>query len=123
MSPMISGTHAIIFSKNAEADREFFRAVLRFPHVDAGDGWLIFALPPSELAVHPDERNGKHEVYLMCDDIKATIRTLRRRMIRCTEPRDQGWGLLAKITLPGGGKLGLYQPKHPVAHSKGTIHA
>ena len=112
---MITGAHMIIYSTDAEADRAFFRDVLKFPHVDAGDGWLIFALPPAEVAVHPAEENGKHEIYLMCDDVEATVRHLESRGIASTPVSDQGWGLLTEVTLPGGGKLGLYQPRHALA--------
>jgi hypothetical protein len=112
---MISGAHAIIYSKNAEADREFFRDVLKFPHVDIGDGWLIFALPQTELAVHPAKKNGLHELYLMCNDIKATVRRLKQKNVKCSAPSEQDWGTLVRTKLPGGGELGLYQPKHPLA--------
>jgi catechol 2,3-dioxygenase-like lactoylglutathione lyase family enzyme len=113
---MISGAHAIVYSKDAEADREFFRDVLKFRHVDAGDGWLIFALPPAELAVHPAKENGSHELYLTCDDLKATIKALKQKHVKCSAPSEQEWGTIVKVGLPGGGKLGLYQPKHPLAH-------
>jgi hypothetical protein len=113
---MISGAHAIVYSTNADADRRFFRDVLKFPHVYAGDGWLIFALPPSELAVHPAKENGSHELYLMCDDLKATVKALRQKQVKCTAPSEQEWGTIVRIRLPGGGELGLYQPKHPMAH-------
>jgi hypothetical protein len=112
---MISGTHFILFSKDAEADRDFFRKVLKLPHVDAGDGWLIFALPPAELAVHPAERNGSHELYLLCDDLKATIKALGQKKVKCSAPVEREWGTVTKVRLPGGGELGLYQPKHPLA--------
>ncbi len=113
---MISGVHAIVYSTNAEADRRFFSNVLKFPHVDAGDGWLIFALPPAELAVHPAAENGTHELYLMCDDLKATIKELQQMKIKCSAIAEQEWGTIVQVTLPGGGELGLYQPKHPLAH-------
>jgi len=113
---MISGAHAIIYSTNAEADRSFFRNVLKFPYVNAGDGWLIFALPPAELAVHPAKKNGSHELYLMCDDIKATIKELKQKGVKCSAPADQEWGTVVRVNLPGGGDIGLYQPKHPLAH-------
>jgi catechol 2,3-dioxygenase-like lactoylglutathione lyase family enzyme len=114
---MITGMHAIIYSRDAEADRAFFRDILGFAAVDAGGGWLIFALPPSEVAIHPDDAGGRHELYLMCDDIEAEVARLERRAIRCGAVSDQGWGLLTSIRLPGGGDLGLYQPRHPVAHA------
>lgn len=110
---MISGAHMVIYSADAAADRAFFRDVLGFSSVDAGQGWLIFALPPSELAVHPAESNGRHEVFLMCDDIAATVTMLKTKGISCSGIEDQGWGLLTQIALPGGGTLGLYQPRHP----------
>lgn len=117
---MISGAHMIIYSADAEADRAFFRDVLGFASVDAGEGWLIFALPPAEIAVHPSDRNGKHEIYLMCEDVEATIRMLAAHRVPCDPVTNQGWGLLTHLSLPGGGKLGLYQPRHPVAHGSKT---
>jgi catechol 2,3-dioxygenase-like lactoylglutathione lyase family enzyme len=113
---MISGAHAIIFSTDAEADRRFFRDVLKLPHVDAGDGWLIFALPPSEVAVHPAEENGRHELFLLCDDLGATVKKLKQRKVKCSAPVEREWGTVVRVSLPSGGKLGLYQPKHPLAH-------
>jgi catechol 2,3-dioxygenase-like lactoylglutathione lyase family enzyme len=113
---LISGAHIVLYSKDAEADREFFRKILKFPHVDSGEGWLIFALPPAEVAIHPAEENGSHELYLMCDDLKATIKALKEKKVKCSPPVDEGWGVLARVKLPGGGDLGLYQPKHPLAH-------
>ena len=115
---MISGAHVVIYSTNVEADRAFFRDILCFPSVDAGEGWLIFALPPAEAAFHPAAENGKHEIYLTCDDVAATVRKLKKHKIKCAPVKDQGWGLLTHLTLPGGGKLGLYQPIHPVAARK-----
>jgi catechol 2,3-dioxygenase-like lactoylglutathione lyase family enzyme len=112
---MISGAHIIIYSKDADADRAFFREVLGFPNVDAGHGWLIFALPPSEVAVHPDESNGRHEIYLMCDDVNGTVAKLAASGIACSPVQEQRWGSITELTLPGGGRLGLYQPKHPLA--------
>ncbi len=110
---MIIGAHSIIYSNKPEADRAFLRDVLGLPNVDAGDGWLIFALPPSEVAVHPSDRNNVHEFYLMCDDVKAFVAKMKQHKIICSRVRNQGWGLLTQITLPGGGALGIYQPKHP----------
>jgi hypothetical protein len=104
---MITGAHAILFSQDAEADRAFFKDVLKFDHVDAGRGWLIFALPPAELAVHPGPE--QHQLYLMCDDIRATAAELGLT----GEISDMGWGLMTSLRLPGGGELGLYEPKHP----------
>jgi predicted enzyme related to lactoylglutathione lyase len=114
---MISGAHIVIYSTDAEADGKFFRNVLKLSHVDAGGGWLIFALPPAELAVHPGEENGSHELYLLCDDLKATLKELKKKKAKCSVPIERGWGTVSKITLPGGSKLGLYQPKHPLAHN------
>lgn len=110
---MINGAHAIVSSTNADADRAFFRDVLGLPNVDAGDGWLIFGLPPSEVAVHPAESNGSHELYLMCEDIEAFVGAMRDRELECSEVEDQGWGLVIQLTLPGGGRLGVYEPRHP----------
>ena len=109
---MINGAHVVIYSKNAEADRVFLRDVLGFRHVDVGHGWLIFGLPASELAVHPSEENGQHEFFLMCDDVEAEIRRLGTHGVTCEPVNDLGWGRLTRIQLPGGGMLGLYQPKH-----------
>ena len=115
---MITGVHALVFSKDAEADRAFFRDVLGLASVDAGGGWLIFALPPAELAAHPAEASGGHELYLMCHDITATVRDLEAKGARFTGPvTEQGFGLMTRIALPGGGELGLYEPKHPTAIS------
>ena len=119
---MITGAHAIIHSADAEADRAFFRDVLGFSHVDAGGGWVIFALPPAEVAMHPAEENGRHELYLMCDDIGATTRTLDAAGVTSRPVTDEGWGLLTAFTLPGGGEVGLYQPKHPTAISAASEH-
>ena len=119
---MISGAHSIIYSKNPEADRAFLRDVLGFPSVDVGHGWLIFALPPSEVAIHPSERNDVHELYLMCDDVEALIRELQAQAVECSPVQNMGWGLLTRLTLPGGGGLGIYQPRHerPAPSSAGS---
>ncbi|HEY6259129.1 MAG TPA: extradiol dioxygenase [Xanthobacteraceae bacterium] len=113
---MITGMHAIIYTRDAEADRAFFHDVLGFAAVDAGGGWLIFAAPPAEIACHPAEANGKHELYLVCDDVQAEIARLGKQGIECGPLSDEGWGLLCTLRLPGGGDLGLYQPRHPTAH-------
>ena len=111
---MIIGAHAIVYTKDAEALRGFFADVLGFPSVDAGHGWLIFGLPPAELAAHPTEGEGYHELYLMCDDVEATIEELRAKGVEFAGPvTEAGFGLMTRIKLPGGGELGLYQPKHP----------
>jgi PhnB protein len=109
---MLTGGHSIVYSTNADADRAFFRDVLKLPNVDAGDGWLIFALPPSEVAVHPSEKNDIHALYLMCDDIDAFIKDMLAHNVACGAVQDRGWGRLAQLTLPGGGTLGVYQPRH-----------
>ena len=111
---MINGLHAVVFSKDADGARSFFRDVLGLTSVDAGGGWLIFALPPAELAVHPTDGEPQHELYLMCDVINATVEELQGKGIRFTAPvSDQGWGLLTSLEMPGGGELGLYEPRHP----------
>jgi hypothetical protein len=110
---MISAAHVIIYSKNAEADRAFFRDVLKYPSVDAGHGWLIFALPPAEVAVHPSDENDVHELYFMCDDVQAFIADMNARHVECSHIDEQRWGSITRVTLPGGGKVGVYQPKHP----------
>jgi hypothetical protein len=115
MAPKITGAHVILYSTDPEADREFLRSVLEFPSVDAGDGWLIFALPPAEVAVHPADGVGSHELFLLCDDLAATIQALRAKKVPCSKPVKRAWGSLATITLPSGAPLGLYQPKHPLA--------
>jgi predicted enzyme related to lactoylglutathione lyase len=113
---MINGLHGILFSQDPDRVRQFLGEVLGFESVDAGGGWLIFALPPTELAVHPAEEGGRAELYLLCDDVAATVTALQAEGIEVTRPvSDQGWGLLTAITLPGGIELGLYQPRHPSA--------
>lgn len=109
---MINGAHSIIYSKNADADRKFLRDVLKFPNIDVGHGWLIFGLPPAEVAVHPSSKNDIHEFYLMCDDIQALVTALKQHKIKCSPVQNMGWGMLVKANLPGGGKLGIYQPRH-----------
>ena len=113
---MITGMHAVIYTRDPEADRAFFRDVLGFSSVDAGDGWLIFAAPPSEVACHPAANNDKHELYLMCDDVQAEIAGLGKKGIKCGSVSDEGWGLLSTVRLPGGRDLGLYQPRHAIPH-------
>jgi catechol 2,3-dioxygenase-like lactoylglutathione lyase family enzyme len=109
---MISGAHVILYSKNAEADRAFFRDVLNFKNVDVGHGWLIFALPPAEAAFHPAAESG-HELYLMTDDLKAEMAALGAKGVPCAEVQEARWGSITSFMLPGGSKLSLYQPKHP----------
>jgi len=112
---MISGAHVIIYSKDAEADRTFFKDILGFASVDAGHGWLIFALPPAEAAFHPSEENNKHELYFMCQDLAAEMSALQAKGVICSPVHEERWGSITTIALPGGGNLGLYQPKHPTA--------
>jgi hypothetical protein len=109
---MLIGAHSIIYSRKPEADRAFLRDVLQLPHVDVGDGWLIFGLPPAEVGVHPSDQNDVHEFYLMCDDVAAFVADMRKRGVACGPVRDRGWGMLTHVKLPGGGKLGVYQPRH-----------
>jgi catechol 2,3-dioxygenase-like lactoylglutathione lyase family enzyme len=110
---MITGVHALIFSKDAERLRAFLGDVLGFRSVDAGDGWLIFALPPAELAAHPADNGGHHELFLMCDDVHTTVAELKDKGVEFAQPvREEEFGLLTTIKLPGGGELGLYEPRH-----------
>jgi hypothetical protein len=122
---MISGAHIVLYSKDSEADRKFFRDVLKFSYVDAGSGWLIFALPPSELAVHPNKSSRKneemHSLFLMCDNLRTTEKTLRAKNVKCSTVDEQAWGKITMITLSSGGTLGLYEPKHPIPHSDQRI--
>ncbi len=122
---MINGTHLLLYSRDPDADRAFFRDVLGFPSVDAGEGWLIFRLPPAELGIHPAEQESIHRhadqdlsssvVYLMCDDLGATIAALQQKGAQTTEIVNAGWGTTTTVRLPGGGGLGLYQPRHATA--------
>jgi hypothetical protein len=109
---MIAGAHSVIYSTHPEADRAFLRDVLKLPHVDVGHGWLIFGLPPAEVAIHPSDKNDVHEFYLMCDDVKEFVAAMKQHNITCDEIQDQGWGVLTRLTLPGGGKIGVYQRRH-----------
>jgi hypothetical protein len=109
---MIIGAHSVIYSTQPEADRAFLRDVLKLAHVDVGGGWLIFGLPPAEVAVHPSAKNDVHEFYLMCDDIQEFVSAMAAQNIACEHVQNQGWGMLTRLTLPGGGKLGVYQPRH-----------
>ena len=114
---MIFGAHVIVYSKDPSADREFLRDVFGFRSVDAGHGWLIFALPPAEVAVHPSEKDDRHELYFMCDDLEAEISTLVEKGVQCSDVHEARWGSITKIRLPGGSEVGLYQPKHLTALS------
>ena len=109
---MIIGAHSIIYTTNPEVDRAFFRDVLGLPNVDVGHGWLIFGLPPAEVAVHPAEEGEMQEFYLMCDDVEAFVAEMKSRGVVCGPLHQQPWGALTQIVLPGGGKLGVYQPRH-----------
>jgi hypothetical protein len=109
---LIIGAHSIIYSTQPDADRAFLRDVLKLPSVDVGDGWLIFGLPPAEVAVHPSDENDVHEFYLMCDDVVALVAQMKKHGIACSSVQKLGWGALTEVTLPGGGKLGVYQPRH-----------
>jgi catechol 2,3-dioxygenase-like lactoylglutathione lyase family enzyme len=109
---MVFGAHVILYSHDAAADRAFLKDVLGFSSVDAGEGWLIFALPPAELAVHPAEEDVRNELYLMCVDLKAEVLALEEKGVRCSEVEEARWGSVTRIRLPGGGEIGIYQPKH-----------
>jgi catechol 2,3-dioxygenase-like lactoylglutathione lyase family enzyme len=111
---VINGVHAIVFSPQAEQVRAFFAEVLGLPSVDAGGGWPIFAMPPAELAVHPSDGEGSHQLYLMCDDITLTLAELKAKGVEIArDVSDQGWGLLAAVRLPDGSELPIYEPRHP----------
>jgi hypothetical protein len=112
---VITGTHAVMFTRDAEGMRAFLRDVLDLPSVDAGGGWLIFALPPAELAAHPSDGDTSVELYLMCDDIEATVAELEAKGVELIRPvSDEGWGLVTALRVPAGGQLGLYEPRHPM---------
>jgi catechol 2,3-dioxygenase-like lactoylglutathione lyase family enzyme len=119
-APMINGAHVIVYCEDAEKARAFFRDTLKLPHVDAGRGWLIFAMPPSEVACHPSgpgegAPSGSHELWFMCDDVQTTVAELKAKGVEFTQPvTDQGWGIVIRLKIPGGGEMGLYQPRHPV---------
>jgi hypothetical protein len=110
---MINGAHVVVYSVDPNADRAFFRDILGFPSVDASHGWLIFALPEAEAAFHPDKENGRHELYLMCDNLQAEMGALSAKGVECSQAVEARWGSITKIRLPGGGEIGLYEPKHP----------
>ena len=125
---MINGVHLLIYSRDAEADRAFLRNVLSFRSIDTGEGWLIFALPPAELGVHPARSNFVHPegkqrlvgtvLYLMCDDVRALVASLKRKRVKCARVGKASWGLYTSIPLPSGAAIGLYQPTHPIAHDR-----
>jgi catechol 2,3-dioxygenase-like lactoylglutathione lyase family enzyme len=112
---MIIGAHVVLYSKDADADRAFFRDILGLKSVDAGRGWLIFALPPAEAAFHPSESNGPHELFFMCDNLTAEMSALAKKNVAFSEIQEARWGSIVKMKLPGGGDVSLYQPKHPTA--------
>jgi hypothetical protein len=122
---MITGAHFLLYSKNPEADRKFFRDILQFRAVNAGEGWLIFALPPAEMGIHPSDEgfaqlHAEHNLlgtvlYLMCDDLPSFMKSLQAKNVQCTEVETAGWGIKTTIKLPSGGEIGLYQPRHPTA--------
>jgi hypothetical protein len=128
---MINGVHLLLASANPEADRAFFRDVLGFAHIDAGEGWLIFALPPAEMGIHPAEKNltnlhagqdlAAGTLYLMCDDLSTTLDTLAAKGVGHSPIEEAGWGIASSIPLPGGARLGLYEPHHPLAFSLGEL--
>lgn len=109
---MITGAHVVLYSRDAEADRSFFADVLGFPSVDVGHGWLIFALPPAELAAHPTDGDPAAELYLMCDDVEAEVRALQAKGVGCSAIEQERWGAVTKVALPSGAVVGLYQPRH-----------
>jgi catechol 2,3-dioxygenase-like lactoylglutathione lyase family enzyme len=113
---VITGSHVIVFSNDPEADRTFFADVLGHQHVDAGGGWLIFKLPPTELAVHPSDGPTGHELYFLCDALDVTIRELEAKGVEFAQDiSEERWGRLTRFRLPGGGEVGIYEPRHPVA--------
>jgi catechol 2,3-dioxygenase-like lactoylglutathione lyase family enzyme len=116
----IIGMHALIYSKKDEATRRFFRDVLEFPAIDAGHGWLIFTAPPTELAIHPADGDEHHELYLMCDDIEATMADLRAKGVTTDSIQERQWGRSSQILLPSGEQLGIYEPRHPTAIARPT---
>ena len=112
---MFTGVHSLIFTKDAEAARAFFRDVLEFPWVNAGDGWLVFALPPTEVGLHPEDGDRDHELHLLCDDIHATVARLQAKGVKLVEPiHEEEWGIATRIEVPGDAWIGIYQPKHPL---------
>ena len=109
---MITGAHVMLFTKDEEADRAFLRDVLELPCIDSGGGWLIFKLPPTEMGVHGHEQNDLHQLYLICDDLDATIARLAEKGVTCSEPMTASWGRATSVPLPGGGKIGVYEAHH-----------
>lgn len=120
---MLVGAHTVIYSTNPEADRAFFRDVLQLPSANAGGGWLIFGLPPSEVAFHPSKQNDRHQFYLLCDDVQAFVADMKKRAVACSAPETHEWGVLTQLTLPGGGKVGVYEPRHARPEPKSSVPA
>ncbi len=112
MNKLIIGAHSIIYSRKPEADREFLRDIMGLSHVDIGEGWLIFGLPPAELAIHPSAKNNIHEFYFMCKDIQVFMAAMKKKNVSCDPIQSLSWGKLTRVKLPGGGKVGVYQPLH-----------
>ena len=110
---VITGAHTVIYSRKPEADRAFLRDVLDLPHVDAGEGWLIFGLPPSEVAIHPHRRNNVHEFFFLCGNVRRFVAAMKKKGVTCGPVRSLGWGRLILVPLPGGGEIGVYEPHHP----------
>jgi catechol 2,3-dioxygenase-like lactoylglutathione lyase family enzyme len=117
---MLTGAHVVIYSRDAEADRKFFADILGFGSVDAGRGWLIFELPAAEVAIHPHDKNNQHEMFFVCDNLKAQMAALEKKGVRFGEVGEERWGTRTTILLPGGGRVGLYEPKHPVTFGKAS---
>jgi catechol 2,3-dioxygenase-like lactoylglutathione lyase family enzyme len=115
---MIFGAHVIVFTRDADADRTFFKDVLGLSGVDAGGGWLIFAMPPTEMAFHPTDESASNEIYLLSDDLAADVRRLENHGVSFTPVDEERWGTVTRFTLPGGTTIGLYAPKHPLAHAR-----
>jgi catechol 2,3-dioxygenase-like lactoylglutathione lyase family enzyme len=117
---MLTGAHVVVYSKDAEADRKFFADILGFRSVDAGHGWLIFGLPAAEVAFHPHDKNNQHEMYFVCDNLKAQMAALKKKGVRFGEVGEERRGIRTTISLPGGGEVGLYEPKHPVTFGRAS---
>ena len=115
---MLTGAHVVVYSRDAEADRAFFKDILGFRSVDAGHGWLIFAVPAAEVAFHPHDQNNKHEMFFTCDNLTAQVATLERKGAQVGTISEEQWGTRTTISLPGGGSIGLYEPKHPVTFKR-----
>ena len=115
---VLTGAHVVVYSKDADADRAFFRDILDLRSVDAGHGWLIFAVPAAEVAFHPHEQNNKHEMFFTCDDLRVQVAALLKKGVQVGEISEEQWGIRTTISLPGGGAIGLYEPKHPMTFER-----